>query len=73
MGFGILTPIAGRRNHDKSDIFMRSIDRSRAEGGTKVAKVGEVYLCEICGNKVKVLEGGAGTLVCCGEDMVLVG
>ncbi|UCE29561.1 MAG: desulfoferrodoxin FeS4 iron-binding domain-containing protein [Candidatus Bathyarchaeota archaeon] len=31
--------------------------------------VGETYLCEICGNKVKVLEAGAGTLVCCGEPM----
>ncbi len=29
----------------------------------------QVYYCELCGNKVKVLEGGAGTLVCCGEPM----
>jgi len=32
---------------------------------------GEVYICEICGNNVQVLESGAGTLVCCGADMVL--
>lgn len=31
----------------------------------------QVYKCEICGNIVEVLDGGAGTLVCCGEDMVL--
>jgi desulfoferrodoxin-like iron-binding protein len=37
-----------------------------------MTNVGEVYYCEICGNKVQVLEAGAGTLVCCGEDMVLV-
>jgi desulfoferrodoxin-like iron-binding protein len=37
-----------------------------------MTNVGEIYLCEICGNKVRVLEAGAGTLVCCGEDMVLV-
>lgn len=37
-----------------------------------MAEVGQIYYCEICGNKVKVLEGGKGTLVCCGEDMVLV-
>jgi desulfoferrodoxin-like iron-binding protein len=36
-----------------------------------MTKVGEEYLCEICGNRVKVLESGVGTLVCCGEDMVL--
>jgi len=35
-------------------------------------KVGEVYLCQICGNKVEVKESGAGTLVCCGQDMDLI-
>jgi len=34
-----------------------------------MAQVEEVYLCEICGNKVKVLEAGGGELVCCGEAM----
>lgn len=32
----------------------------------------EVYKCEVCGNIVEVLEGGKGTLVCCGKDMVLM-
>jgi superoxide reductase len=36
-----------------------------------MAEVDEVYKCELCGNVVKVMEGGAGTLVCCGQDMVL--
>jgi superoxide reductase len=36
-----------------------------------MAKVDEVYLCEICGNRVQVLNAGGGTLVCCGQDMVL--
>ncbi|MDD3717681.1 MAG: desulfoferrodoxin [Actinomycetota bacterium] len=31
----------------------------------------EIYKCEICGNIVEVLHGGKGTLVCCGEEMVL--
>jgi len=31
----------------------------------------EVYKCEICGNIVEVLHGGAGELVCCGEAMRL--
>ncbi|MCB2172602.1 desulfoferrodoxin FeS4 iron-binding domain-containing protein [archaeon] len=34
-----------------------------------MTEVSEVYLCEICGNKVKVLESGPGQLVCCGEPM----
>ena len=34
--------------------------------------VNEVYLCEICGNKVKVIEAGAGQLVCCGQPMGLL-
>lgn len=37
-----------------------------------VDAVGEIYVCDICGNKVKVLEAGGGTLVCCGADMTLV-
>jgi superoxide reductase len=36
-----------------------------------VAEKLEVYKCEVCGNIVEVLHGGAGTLVCCGQDMIL--
>jgi len=31
-----------------------------------------IYKCLKCGNIVEVLHEGMGTLVCCGEDMVLV-
>ena len=34
-----------------------------------MAKKGKIYRCAICGNIVEVLEEGAGTLVCCGQDM----
>ena len=37
-----------------------------------MAKRNEVYKCEICGNIVEVLQGGAGELVCCGEPMQLL-
>ncbi len=37
-----------------------------------MAKKGKIYRCEICGNIVEVLEEGAGTLVCCGQDMNLL-
>jgi superoxide reductase len=37
-----------------------------------MTQVNEVYLCEICGNKVRVLENGAGELVCCGQPMTKV-
>jgi superoxide reductase len=30
----------------------------------------EVYKCEVCGNIIEVLHGGAGELVCCGQPMV---
>ena len=36
-----------------------------------MANRAEVYVCELCGNIVEVLEGTGGTLVCCGQDMVL--
>jgi len=35
-----------------------------------MTKINEVYICEICGNKVKVLTAGKGTLVCCGKPMI---
>jgi superoxide reductase len=32
----------------------------------------EIYKCELCGNIVEVLHGGAGELVCCGQPMKLM-
>jgi superoxide reductase len=37
-----------------------------------MAKRDEVYKCEVCGNIVEVLHGGAGELVCCGQPMKLM-
>ena len=37
-----------------------------------MAKRLEVYKCEVCGNVVEVLHGGAGDLVCCGQSMTLL-
>ena len=37
-----------------------------------MAQIKEIYKCNICGNIVEVLHGGAGELVCCGEPMILV-
>jgi superoxide reductase len=33
---------------------------------------GEVYKCAICGNIVEVLHSGVGSLVCCGQPMILM-
>jgi len=32
----------------------------------------QVYKCNICGNMVEVIHGGAGSLVCCGQPMALL-
>lgn len=32
----------------------------------------EIYKCNKCGNVVEVTHPGAGSLVCCGEEMVLL-
>ena len=32
----------------------------------------QIYKCELCGNIVEVLDGGDGSLVCCGQDMTLL-
>ncbi len=31
----------------------------------------QVYRCNVCGNVVKVVQNGAGELVCCGQPMQL--
>ncbi|HHN81898.1 MAG TPA: desulfoferrodoxin FeS4 iron-binding domain-containing protein [Methanomicrobia archaeon] len=36
-----------------------------------MTKQGEIYVCDICGNVVQVMESGGGTLVCCGVKMRL--
>ncbi|MCF6157007.1 MAG: hypothetical protein E3K32_00220 [wastewater metagenome] len=38
-----------------------------------MAKRGQTYFCEICRQKVVVVEGGFGVLVCCGKEMSAVG
>lgn len=37
-----------------------------------MAKLREIYKCEICGNIVEVLHGADGELVCCGKPMILM-
>ena len=37
-----------------------------------MAELGKTYYCDVCGNKVKVVEEGKGILVCCGKAMVKV-
>jgi len=36
-----------------------------------MTKLKQVYKCDVCGNIVELLHTGDGTLVCCGQDMVL--
>lgn len=37
-----------------------------------VSTVGEQYKCNVCGNEAAITKVGGGTLVCCGQEMVLV-
>ncbi len=32
---------------------------------------GQIYRCSVCGNTIKIIESGAGQLVCCGQPMDL--
>lgn len=38
-----------------------------------VKNVGEYYRCNICGNEARVTRVGGGTLVCCSQEMPLLG
>jgi superoxide reductase len=55
-----------KKRHFSSKIYTSKLIR------IDMTEVDEVYLCDICGNKVKVLENGVGTLVCCGKPMVKI-
>lgn len=37
-----------------------------------MAKLLEVYKCNLCGNIVETVHAGDGSLTCCGEEMVLL-
>src|SRR6056297_2686746 len=41
------------------------------QGGVMAQQL-EIYKCNVCGNIVEVLHGGAGELVCCGVAMNLI-
>ena len=43
-----------------------------AQEDAKMTVENEYYHCEICGIVVRVVAGGGGTLVCCGQDMVKI-
>ncbi|MFP4081674.1 MAG: desulfoferrodoxin FeS4 iron-binding domain-containing protein [Candidatus Aminicenantes bacterium] len=36
-----------------------------------MAQEGKVYVCDKCGQQVKVVKSGVGTLVCCDQPMKL--
>ena len=38
-----------------------------------VKSINEKYRCNVCGNEAIVTKAGGGTLVCCGQDMELIG
>jgi superoxide reductase len=37
-----------------------------------MAKIKEIYKCEVCGNIVEVINEGVGELVCCNQPMILL-
>lgn len=37
--------------------------------GGIMAQLHDIYVCTVCGNRVEVVHGGAGELVCCGQPM----
>ena len=37
-----------------------------------MAKIFEVYKCDLCGNIVETVQTGGGSLACCGQNMTLL-
>ncbi len=48
------------------------VGRAKGKKEIVMAKAGESYTCDVCGNTVYLVEGGDGDLVCCGQDMRLL-
>jgi superoxide reductase len=46
--------------------------KNKKESSGNMAKLREIYKCEICGNIVEVIHEGGGSLVCCNEEMKLL-
>ncbi len=46
--------------------------KNKKESSENMAKLREIYKCEICGNIVEVVHEGDGSLVCCNEEMKLL-
>jgi len=38
-----------------------------------MAEEGKIYICDICGQEVRVVKSGVGTLVCCDQPMHIKG
>ncbi len=32
----------------------------------------QIYKCSVCGNMIEIIHTGAGTIVCCGKEMILM-
>lgn len=52
-------------------IFLFMIIYIKMKGGYVMTKKLEMYKCDICGNFVEVVLPGVGSLVCCGQPMIL--
>jgi len=50
---------------------LRAPSEPISEELSMATETGQEYLCEVCGNKVKVIESGGGELTCCGQAMTL--
>jgi superoxide reductase len=61
-------PVSNRHTLNDSEEIT---DNSRKTKGRLMTQRLQIYKCEICGNIVEMLHGGAGELVCCGQPMKL--
>jgi desulfoferrodoxin-like iron-binding protein len=55
--------------HYNKEPFSNENSLSFLRGGRNMGEEGVVYVCALCGQEVKVLKSGVGTLVCCDQPM----
>ncbi len=44
---------------------------SKSNQEKKMSEAKKLFVCEICGNQVEIIEDGGGEIICCGEPMAL--
>src|SRR6056297_1289785 len=53
-------------------LILNSLPETTNHRREMMAKLNQIYKCDLCDNIIEVMQGGEGALVCCGQKMKLM-